>query len=71
MMPEEYFAPVAQAVFGPRLLALGARLTETGPLLVRYESKGWFVELLALANDGPRYSPRVEIGPLPERGCKP
>lgn len=70
MRAEDYFSSVAQDVFGDSLLALGARLTECGPLLVRYEAKNWFIELLALASDGPRYSPRVEIGPLPERGIQ-
>ena len=72
MPVEEYFDRVAEQVFGDALIALGANKVRTNPrgpwspLCVRFESTSWFVELVVLLEDGPRYSPRVHIGPLPE-----
>ncbi len=66
MVAEDYFSRVAEDVFAATLLALGARKVLANPLCVRFVSIDWFVELIALHEDGPRYSPRVEIGPLPE-----
>jgi len=71
MAAEQYFQSIAEEIFSDILGQLGARRTRLLPLVVRFESGEWFVELLALAEDGPRYSPRVEIGPLPERGTLP
>ncbi|MFN0195371.1 MAG: hypothetical protein ACKVT0_01390 [Planctomycetaceae bacterium] len=34
--------------------------------MVRYSTTNWFAEVLYLPFDGPKYSPRVEIGPVPE-----
>lgn len=68
MTAENYFQSVVEEVFAGTLRELGARKVRSTPLLVRFEEAHWFVELLALPEDGPHYSPRVEIGPLPERG---
>jgi len=68
MLPEDYFAPIAQELFSHIMLRLGAEVGGVAPLSVRFEARDWFVELFALASDGPRYSPRVDIGPLPEIG---
>src|SRR6266540_2940268 len=68
MIAEEYFQPVAEEIFAETLRQLGANKIRSGPMVVRFEAGFWFVELLALPEDGPRYSPRVEIGPLPESG---
>ncbi|MBS0410028.1 MAG: hypothetical protein JSR86_08945 [Proteobacteria bacterium] len=71
MAAADYFTAVARNVFADTLISLGAREVIVEPLLVRYEGNGWFVELLALPEDGPRYSPRVEIGPLPKLSVLP
>lgn len=39
--------------------------------LIRYDGPSWFVEVLYLPTDGPRYSPRVVIGPIPETQIDP
>jgi len=69
MTAEEYFQSIAEEIFAKTLNQFGAGKVSSGPLVVRFENDGWFVELLALSEDGPLYSPRVEIGPLPERGA--
>lgn len=38
---------------------------------IRYDGPTWFVEVLYLPSDGPRYSPRVVIGPIPETWTDP
>jgi hypothetical protein len=35
---------------------------------VRFQTDKWYVELLVLAREGPKFSPYVEIGPRPECG---
>jgi hypothetical protein len=66
MSAEKYFRRVANDVFSPLLVSLGARAVANLPLLVRFETLTWFVEIVALKEDGPKYSPRVEVGPLPQ-----
>src|SRR5438270_7291516 len=68
MTAEEYFRPVAEEAFGDYLRSLGYVLTKSESLLLRFEKNDAFIELFALATDGPRYSPRVAIGPIPELG---
>ena len=68
MIAEEFFLPVAEKIFGKALINLGAVKCSSDPLIIRFESADWFVEIFALKSDGPRYSPRIEMGPLPEMG---
>lgn len=68
MTAEDYFVRIAREVFASRLSDLGAEEVKIDLLTVRYQTLGWFVELFALGEDGPRYCPRVAVGPLPELG---
>lgn len=52
----------------PRDYVLGDRNSRT---IVRYEHPTWCIEVLYLPTDGPRYAPRVEIGPIPETQLDP
>ena len=56
MSAEKYFRRVANDVFSPLLKSLGARAVSNLPLLVRFETLSWFVEIMALKEDGPKYS---------------
>ena len=68
MIAEEFFLPVAEEIFCETLIKLGSVQRSSDPLRLRFESADWFVEIFALKSDGPRYSPRVEMGPIPEMG---
>jgi hypothetical protein len=72
MAADEFFSRVGREVFEPCLNSIGAsHVNQPLPTVVRFGSADWFVELILLLEDGPRYSPRVEIGPLPELGSLP
>lgn len=69
IIAESYFVFEIEPAFDETIKRIGGkRMPHSSPLLVRYEGENWFVECVALAEDGPRYAPRVEIGPLPELG---
>lgn len=72
MRVEQFFGRVGREVFEACLMSLGARyFEEVSPTVVRFLADGWFVEMLVLLEEGPRYCPRVEIGPLPRLGLLP
>lgn len=69
---ESYFCPEVVGMFDDLMQRLGAiRVQWAQDLSVRYEGPHWFVECFALAEDGPNYSPRIAMGPLPEMGWLP
>lgn len=64
-----YFRDEIIEMFDELMRHLGAsRVQSSQDLCVRYEKSDWFVEFFALPEDGPKYCPRVAIGPLPELG---
>lgn len=71
MSAEDYFLQVSEDVFSALMRGLGAKEICATSTHLRYEARDWFVEVLVLLNDGPRYCPRVEMGPLPELGVLP
>jgi hypothetical protein len=66
---EEYFGLGVRSIFDSAIQVLGGQeVAHLSPAMVRYEGLDWFVECFVLLEEGPRYCPRVHIGPLPERG---
>src|SRR5690349_13136652 len=63
---EDYFLSVVHLVFDEFFAMRRARFVDLGLNLVRYETPRWFAEAIYLPMDGPKYSPRVEIGVLPD-----
>lgn len=64
---EAYFKRVAHEVFDNYFSRLGATVVPVlVSSLIKYATYEWFAEILYLPSDGPNYSPRVEIGVLPE-----
>lgn len=60
---DSYFIDVVTSVFDNFFRDLGAkRDRKCDDRTVRYSTEAWFAEVLWLSHDGPRYSPRVEIG---------
>ena len=69
MAADEFFSRVGREVFEAYLKTLGAHyVDQSSTTVVRFAAHDWYVDLILLLEDGPRYSPRVEIGPLPELG---
>jgi hypothetical protein len=69
MAADQFFTQVGREVFEPLLKDLGARyVNQPSATLVCFAANEWFVELEVLPEDGPRYCPRVSIGPFPELG---
>jgi hypothetical protein len=69
MAADEFFSRVGREVFETYLKTLGAHYCDqSSTTVVRFAANDWYVDLILLPEDGPRYSPRVEIGPLPELG---
>jgi hypothetical protein len=62
-----YFVNTARNVFDDYFAARGALpMPSSSHEVVRYETAAWFAEVIYLPYDGPRYSPRLQIGVIPE-----
>lgn len=68
MTAEDYFEAEIHLVLGSYLSGLGLTVVSSQPRLVRFANRDCFVEALVFAEEGPKYCPRIEIGPLPELG---
>jgi hypothetical protein len=68
MIAEKYFEETALRVFADYLGGLGMNLVEADETHLRYSGAHCFIEVFVLSDDGPKYSPRIEMGPLPELG---
>jgi len=62
-----YFVSTVRDVFDEYFAERGAfPMAHCGASMMRYEAPEWFAEVIYLPSDGPRYSPRVELGVIPE-----
>jgi hypothetical protein len=65
--PAVYLGRVVRDVFDEFFANRGAfHVSCNESNVVRYERQDWFAEAIYLPSDGPQFSPRVEIGVLPE-----
>lgn len=69
---DAYFVSVVRGLFDDFFSTRASMPLESARRdMVRYESHAWFAELIYLPEDGPRYSPRIEFGVLPELFADP